>query len=65
MRKIIQIAACAAGHYEPGAGGAYQSELFALCDDGTLWILDYRWKRCQDIPQYLDDENGGTVPCCD
>lgn len=51
MRRIVQIAACAAGCYEPGAGTNYTSELFALCDDGSLWVLDGMWVQCKPIPQ--------------
>ena len=50
-RRIVQIAACAGASYEPGVGSNYTSELFALCNDGTLWLLDGTWTECKPIPQ--------------
>lgn len=45
MRNIIQIAAASTGN----------GELFALCDDGTLWRLiwtsSWKWILMPDVPQ--------------
>jgi len=52
-RKIIQIA-------PPKDSPDSANELFALCDDGTVWFLLYnekwepKWKMIEGIPQ---DEN--------
>ncbi len=52
-RKIIQISACGV----PDTDTAYGYQLvFALCDDGTLWSIDYtvtepNWKPVPPIPQ--------------
>ena len=50
-RKIIQIAAT------PDTTD-YYSELYALCDDGTVWRKtirpsdeDTKWKHIEDVPQ--------------
>jgi hypothetical protein len=55
-RKVIQIAATAYG--ETGDEGALSSDLFALCDDGTIWNLAGRtWILVDPIPQgELDEE---------
>jgi hypothetical protein len=50
-RKIVQLAACGGVAHEPGAGNVYQSELYALCNDGTVWCLDGRWTELKEIPQ--------------
>lgn len=50
-RNIVQISACAASAYEPGAGVNYTSEVFCLCDDGSLWVYDGLWGKCKAIPQ--------------
>lgn len=67
MRKIVQITSCAGACHEPGTGNNYQSELFALCDDGTLWCLDGTWgtwgtwTRCKDIPQEPESPPAATM----
>jgi len=49
-RKIIQITA---PKYNPNS----INELWALCDDGTVWFLLYtdrleqKWQRIKEIPQ--------------
>jgi hypothetical protein len=50
-RKVIQIAAT--------AGTNAEGELFALCDDGTVWTLTYagQWHQLPAIPQ----PNGGCT----
>jgi hypothetical protein len=45
MRKIIQITA---------AVGLTDSSIYALCDDGTVWVYTYdsgEWKFLPVIPQ--------------
>jgi hypothetical protein len=50
MRKIVQIAAI-----DWAEGGDYHSpQVFALCNDGSLWEHDIparEWHRLPDIPQ--------------
>jgi len=55
-RKIIQIAATKSPE-------ADEDNLFALCDDGTLWhYLNLNdgepatWVRCRPVPQYEVEE---------
>lgn len=44
MRKVVQITTV-------GYGGL----LYALCDDGTIWVYDYvDWKQVESIPQEHD-----------
>jgi len=56
MRKIVQVSF---------SGSSAGADLFALCDDGTLWksgeyCLDHTyWRRMPDIPQ--DVEGGEAV----
>jgi hypothetical protein len=51
--KIVQIACCAMPETADIAGGLY---LYALCEDGTLWVTDRwsspweDWKRIHSIP---------------
>lgn len=51
-RKIIQITAATSGHKNE-----MYPQLYALCDDGTLWarIFDWnsvaKWSRIEPIPQ--------------
>lgn len=47
-RKIIQLTAT--------AGTNAEGELFALCDDGTVWTLTYagQWHEMPAIPQPPD-----------
>ncbi|TNG94042.1 hypothetical protein FHQ28_05375 [Pasteurellaceae bacterium USgator11] len=55
MRKIIQICE---GYYD------CHSRLAALCNDGTLWVLDYDtedWENLPDIPQDEEIEEAETV----
>ena len=61
MRKIIQICAipCAENNSKQN-----DLELFALCNDGTVWSMMYdssNWRRLHDIPQ--DGYKGGDL--CD
>jgi len=56
MRKIIQIAVIP-------EGDTVNSEVLALCDDGTLWVtlcksVPLCWNRMPLIPQ--DDNNDNT-----
>lgn len=56
-RKIIQIQALRFGKNLPdGRGESLDTELIALCDDGSVWTKatadrDSEWCRVQDIPQ--------------
>lgn len=43
-RKIIQIAP------------VHANVVFALCDDGTAWVLAGGWKQLPDIPQEGDED---------
>lgn len=51
MRKIIQIA------FNPcSSEGNYDGDMYALCDDGTIWSWDRRkgwakWGDSSEIPQ--------------
>lgn len=67
MRKVIQIAMDS----HPRA----VSPLHALCDDGSIWLLDYvaddgssravpQWRRYPDIPQDDPPQHiaGSAVP---
>jgi hypothetical protein len=61
-RKIVQVTAAGV---EEKQSTQCECFLFALCDDGTLWMTDNRivfgrpgepyWTRLQDVPQ--DDED--------
>lgn len=58
MRKIIQIAALRHGELSDRDGKQVMSadtELVALCDDGSVWTLfdtlKSEWVRAPDIPQ--------------
>lgn len=42
-RKIVQIAAA--------NDGGHNAFLWALCNDGSLWVLDAGWNRMEAIPQ--------------
>jgi hypothetical protein len=48
-RKITQLAAVSAGD----ATGF----LYALCDDGTVWMLSGGWEKMESIPQDGYDES--------
>lgn len=55
-RKIIQIAAIPCSRIEIGPYSAvyHKSEVYALCDDGTLWgrTTDHQeWEKIAPIPQ--------------
>lgn len=55
MRKIVQVA------FEPESiDGEVSSDMWALCDDGTVWLLkhkgkDYEWIRNHLIPPIPQD----------
>lgn len=49
-RKVIQIAATSYG--ETGDGGGMTPDLYALCDDGTIWnLVGSNWSLVEPIPQ--------------
>lgn len=41
MRKIIQIAFQPCGDLTEGSG-TVDGEMWALCDDGTIWVWTYK-----------------------
>lgn len=56
MRKIIQIQALRFEDTNSDDGGRIQeTEIIALCDDGSIWIriraLDGEWVQLENIPQ--------------
>jgi hypothetical protein len=54
-RKVIQIAATTYG--ATGDEGELRSDLYALCDDGTIWNYFGRgWALMEPIPQIEEDE---------
>lgn len=61
MRKIIQIAFCTTGeitsseHGGNHTSGDIDSQMYALCDDGTVW----RWDRKDDVWR---SENVPSIP---
>jgi hypothetical protein len=62
MRKIIQIATMSIGYAaNKHADGDTQLDLYALCDDGTLWIRSMlrdaseEWAPLAGVPQGDDD----------
>ena len=51
-RKVIQIAAIPCG--TSAAGTVNDPALFALCNDGTVWVMDgtkKNWERFKPIPK--------------
>lgn len=51
-REVKQITACANEVSE----GNYNETLYALCNDGSMWYIDYsranpKWHRVEEIPQ--------------
>ena len=58
MRQIIQIAASQALFY-----GENTKRLYALCDDGTVWVTGrvkgIVWEKLPEIPQ---DKGNVTLP---
>jgi len=55
MRKIIQITASEGTIGENPGNFNGDPSLYALCDDNTLWVLNFGdshiWERLPDIPQ--------------
>ena len=58
MRKIIQISNTSSKQQTRTRHQLGSSRITALCDDGTVWVLDYDstevkrvWKKQPDIPQ--------------
>lgn len=57
MRKVVQIQALRLAVYEgEDSLPSQETELVALCDDGTIWskcgvLTDSDWVRVNDIPQ--------------
>lgn len=52
-RKVIEISACAWKMGEDVEERAYR-EVFALCDDGSIWVCanpDAPWRALPPIPQ--------------
>ena len=58
-RKIIQICAAGGAFGDVDGGTNIETELYALCDDGTVWYLTNNtrgWKEIIDVPQPLPAE---------
>ena len=53
MRKIVQISAAP-------VNAVPTTEVFALCDDGSVWALWKGWSRLPDIPQDGDGLKHGV-----
>lgn len=54
MRKIIQISCSETqSDYEDENAFCHNSSLYALCDDGTLWVFDNQggWELMPNVPQ--------------
>ena len=53
MRKVIQITTSVSIAASGGASGCEVSTI-ALCDDGSMWDLEYgsrKWNRLPNVPQ--------------
>lgn len=53
-RKVIQIAAIPCGTATNVVSTVNEAALFALCNDGTMWVLDSTtkgWEPFKPIPQ--------------
>jgi hypothetical protein len=58
-RKVIQLIDLS--HIKADSPTMYKCALAALCDDGTMWMLEAhenKWHRIKDVPQTdVDDED--------
>ena len=64
QRKIIQIAGIGGVTADTEGGFNYQSELYALCDDGTVWMIESAregWFQVKEIPENAASEESPHV----
>jgi len=58
-RKVIQLVDLS--HIKVDSPAMYKCAIAALCDDGTMWVLEAhenRWHKIKDVPQTdVDNED--------